>query len=357
MEENSIKNFLTQYTVKASAPCRIDMGGTLDIRTFHYPLQAAEPCTVNMALNLRTEVTLEPFEPGMVKVSSLGFEPATFPAGESPYNHPLGLMFAVADTFSASGLHIRIRSASPPRSALGGSSVAAVALVAALSTVVEKTTRPTIGLHETAMTAHAVEEAVAGIPCGIQDQLAAAFGGANIWFWKSDTTGMGYNRHPLLESDGPDVFDRHFLVAYCGVPHESRDINGRWVQGFLAGENRQRWREIAGLTRRFATALKQRDWSTAVETMNKETDLRKDMTPDVLDEVGDALVTAARRKGCGARFTGAGGGGCLWALGAEKSVSKLRGAWDEILNERKDGRILVAGLDTTGLRVDCSTGE
>lgn len=357
MEENSIKDFLTQYTVQASAPCRIDMGGTLDIRTFHYPLQAESPCTVNMALNLRTEVTLEPFEAGMVKVSSVGFEPAVFPAGESPYTHPLGLMFAVAETFSASGLHIRIRSASPPRSALGGSSVAAVALVAALSKVIEKAGGPAVGRHEAAMTAHAVEEAVAGIPCGIQDQLAAAFGGANIWFWKSDPTGRGYDRHPLMESDGPDLFGRHFLVAYCGVPHESRDINGRWVRGFLAGEHRQRWREIADLTRRFSDALRHKDWPTAVEKMNRETDIRKALTPDVLDEVGEALVAAARRRGCGARFTGAGGGGCLWALGAEKAVSELRGDWNEILNRRKDARLLVSELDTAGLRVDCSMGE
>ncbi|MFW6364320.1 MAG: bifunctional hydroxymethylpyrimidine kinase/phosphomethylpyrimidine kinase, partial [Spirochaeta sp.] len=33
----------------------------------------------------------------------------------------------------------------------------------------------------------------------------------------------------------------------------------------------------------------------------------------VLDDIGAALVEAARKNGCGGRFTGAGGGGCLWA--------------------------------------------
>jgi hypothetical protein len=45
-----IAEIVEVYDVQASAPCRVDMGGTLDIGTFYYPLQHAGPCTFNLAL-------------------------------------------------------------------------------------------------------------------------------------------------------------------------------------------------------------------------------------------------------------------------------------------------------------------
>jgi D-glycero-alpha-D-manno-heptose-7-phosphate kinase len=124
---------LESQQIEASAPCRIDMGGTLDIATFYYPLHHQSPCTFNIALGLRTRVRLQPYTKDMIRISSSGFKAAQFKADAAPFDHPLGLMFATAAYFNAGGIHIEIESQSPPRSALGGSSVAAVALVAAFS--------------------------------------------------------------------------------------------------------------------------------------------------------------------------------------------------------------------------------
>ena len=54
--------------------------------------------------------------------------------------------------------------------------------------------------------------------------------------------------------------------------------------------------------------------------MIKETQLRLEMTPQVLDKTGKKLFEIARGHHCGARFTGAGGGGCLWALGETLAI-------------------------------------
>ena len=129
----SIRSILEREPVEATAPCRIDMGGTLDLSTFYYPLHHLGPCTFNIALDLRTRVRIMPFEKGRIKISSIGFETLVVDSDEAPFHHPLGLMLAVASYFQADGVHIDIQSQSPPRSALGGSSVAAVALVAMLS--------------------------------------------------------------------------------------------------------------------------------------------------------------------------------------------------------------------------------
>ena len=128
---NKLRKVLESNPVEASAPCRIDMGGTLDIPTFYYPLRHLSPCTFNIALGLRTRVRLLPYTRNRIKISSRGFKDAQFPADAAPFDHPMGLMFATAAYFNAEGIHIDIESQSPPRSALGGSSSAALALIAA----------------------------------------------------------------------------------------------------------------------------------------------------------------------------------------------------------------------------------
>ena len=147
----TVKDILESHPVRASAPCRIDMGGTLDISTFYYPLRHLSPLTVNMAVNLRTVVRIFPYDPGIVKISSKGFQSDEYPLEEVPFHHPLGLMFAIAAYFGIEGVHIDIASSSPPRSALGGSSAAAVALIAAFSRMLWEMGQPSISRRQTAL--------------------------------------------------------------------------------------------------------------------------------------------------------------------------------------------------------------
>lgn len=336
--------------IEATAPCRVDIGGTLDISTFFYPLCGLEPCTVNLALNLRTRVTLVPNSNPKVKVSSRGFQSAEYAIEDAPFQHPLGLVFAVAAFFRAEGVHILIDSSSPPQSALGGSSVAAVALVAAFAKAQGKIQTLTPALRtKIALLAHEIEASVAGVPCGLQDQLAAAFGGVHAWYWQAGLNGPGFRRRTLLGRKAFKKIGRHLLLAYCGVPHESRNINARWVGQFLKGTHRDRWQEIVSCTHRFAEAIAAEDYSAAAAAMNRETAIRRKMTPDVLDAVGRSLVDAAVRSNCGARFAGAGGGGCIWALGNQDDIDRLRGSWETVLSERTDARLLAAQIDTEGL--------
>lgn len=86
--------------------------------------------------------------------------------------------------------------------------------------------------------------------------------------------------------------------------------------------------------------------------MNRETALRKKMTPDVLDDMGDKLAGAAVKHNCGARFTGAGGGGCVWAIGEEEDISKLKEVWQDLLSERETAYLLNAKIDANGVLPD-----
>jgi D-glycero-alpha-D-manno-heptose-7-phosphate kinase len=345
------KKQLESNPIESSAPCRVDMGGTLDIPTFYYPLQHLNPGTFNIALGLRTRIRLLPYTTGLIKISSKGFRGAEFPADAPRFDHPLGLMFATAAYFNAGGVHIQIASESPPRSALGGSSVAAVALVAAFLALIESGDSKKNNRRLIASLAHKLEATVAGVPCGSQDQLAAAYGGVNLWYWQSRPGRSHYRRTVTVKKKYHKELERRLLLAYCGKPHVSKDINGRWIQQFLNGKNRTAWREIIEHTHRFAAALAGHDYNQAAIHMNREVALRREMTPDVLDPVGVRLAKSALQNGCGARFTGAGGGGCIWALGAIENVDRLRPLWEKILSTRKQARLLEVEIDTKGVVV------
>lgn len=349
---NHLKRVLQAQSITASAPCRIDMGGTLDISTFYYPLRHLSPCTVNIAIRLRTKVRLLPYREGMVKISSRGFKSAEYRLEDAPFDHPLGLMFAIAAYFNAKGVHIEIDSSSPPRSALGGSSVAAVALISAFSLAFAKIGLNPIPKQQTALLAHAIETSVAGVPCGLQDQLAAVYGGINAWYWQAAPGKPPFKRKTILRKSSCKDFHHHLLLAYSGLPHESKNINNKWVQGFLCGNFRSTWAEIIDCTQIFVKALANRNLMEAIRAMNRETALRRQMTPEVLDTVGERLVDSALEKNCGARFTGAGGGGCIWALGSIENIDKLKGLWEEVLSSREDARLLAVEIDSEGVLYD-----
>jgi D-glycero-alpha-D-manno-heptose-7-phosphate kinase len=347
-----LRDILECACVEGSAPCRIDMGGTLDIRTFYYALRHLYPCTFNIALELRTRVRLFPYRDSLVKVSSKGFETAEFPLDRVPFDHPLGLIFAIAAYFRIEGVHIDIHSASPPRSALGGSSSAAAALVTVFTRALEKTGANSYSRSQIALLAHGIEESIAGVPCGLQDQLAAVYGGVNTWYWPGKIEGPAFKKEAIFKESFFDVFEKHLLLAYCGLPHESKNINGIWIRQFLSGRSRGIWSDIVQCTRTFVAALKERNFVEAATAMNMETALRRKMTPEVFDEMGEKLYHSALENQCGVRFTGAGGGGCVWALGEIEDILQLKIRWKKILKERKEAGLLNVRIDTEG--VSCS---
>lgn len=352
----SIRDILEAGHVEASAPCRIDMGGTLDISTFYYPLRHLSPCTFNIAVDLKTRVRLSSYHKGMVKVSSKGFKSAEYPFNKAPFDHPLGLMFAIAAYFGAEGIHIDVDSSSPPRSALGGSSAAAVALVGALLNIAPGLVKQAEALNfsrrKAAILAYVLEGSVAGVPCGLQDQLAAAYGGANAWYWRSDIEGPLFRKKVVIKKTFHKDLERHIALAYCGVPHESKNINSKWVKQFLSGKSYELWAEIVVCTQKFIDALSKKNFREASAAMNAEMDIRRKMTPDVLDDMGVKLVESAHEFNCGARFTGAGGGGCIWGIGEAGDIDGLKPVWEELLARRKEACLLDVKIDSDGLLVD-----
>ncbi|MBW2708215.1 MAG: galactokinase [Deltaproteobacteria bacterium] len=350
----SVRERLAHSPVTVSAPCRVDTGGTWDIKALALPLERQTPATVNMALTLRTAVTLRPCKEGRVKIFSRGFshtEEAS--ADRLPFHSPFGLFFAAVSYFGFHGLEVEIDSQSPVKSALGGSSTALVALLGALGAL-RKVGRDNRGLSrkELLHLAYHLEDGISGGNCGIQDQAAAVYGGAHLWKWHFGRPADPLTRIPLLDQKGLDALSNHMLVAYSGKSHVAAHTNRQWVNDFLSGKTRSGWIKANGAVHSFARAIQAGDWDRAAFFLREEMALRREITPEALDDVTEKMVTAAESVGCGGRFAGAGAGGSVWALGKGANMDKLRQEWQKLLAPIKDAQILDAGVDAEGVRLE-----
>ncbi len=351
-EPVSVRQTLISKPVEASAPCRVDSGGTWDIKALALTLEREDPVTINAALDLRTTVKLLPYRDGWVRVSSKGFQPdgTAKKIGVGSFDPPFGLFFAAVESFGFHGMHVQIISASPPRSALGGSSTALTALVGALSLLAKRLGGAGLIPEDILMLGYQLEEGLSGGFCGMQDQAAAVYGGVNMWRGRDGRTGLPFKREALLDERGCRELSACLLVAHSGREHESGSVNRRWVEAFLSGRTRSGWIKANRAVHRLAGALSARDWQKAAQCLREETAIRMEITPDALIPETRALVEAAEAEGCGARFTGAGAGGAVWAVGPHDLITRLRSRWRYLLKTMEHGILLDCRVDSRGVQ-------
>ena len=345
----SLHSFLADNKVEASAPCRIDSGGTWDIKAMALPLQRIGPVTINIALNLRTFVTLTPFKKGWVKVSSEGFPRSeSFPVETLPFNSSFGIFFGAVSYFGFHGLEINIRSQSPVRSALGGSSAALIATIKALARVHSSFDGKNLSAEEILHLAYHLEDGINGGRCGLQDHAAAVYGGVNIWKWHYGYLAAPFSRKPLLDGKEQKKLSEHLLVAYSGKTHISSKTNRKWIDDFFSGQTRMEWINVNEIVKNLASAIMAQQWENAAAFLREEMVLRKKITPEALIPVTSKLIEQAELAECGARFTGAGAGGSLWAIGGKKNIQQLKKYWKSALASVKNGKILDCEVDPKG---------
>ncbi len=346
-----VKDLLAQRPVEASAPCRVDSGGTWDMKALALPFEAIQPTTVNIALTLRTSAVLYPYKEGKVKISSIGFaQPEIFSIDRLPFDSPFGLFFAAISFFGFHGLEVRINSQSPVRSALGGSSTAIVALIKALSKVSVSLGNKSYSKKEILHLAYHLEDGISGGNCGIQDQAAAVYGGVNQWEWRYANRTTPFQKTSLLDRNGRNELSKRLLVAYSGKSHTSSLTNHLWIKDFLSGKTRPGWIKANEIVRQLGEAIKTWDWNRAASLLREEMSIRREITPEALTPFTKKLIEEAEDAGCGARFAGAGAGGSLWAVGKIERIGQLKGRWGATLAQVKGAKILDCKIDPAGVR-------
>lgn len=348
----SVKKILEEKPIEVSAPCRVDSGGTWDIKAMSLPFEHIEPVTVNIALTLRTRISLSPFREGYIKITSEGFKDiGAYSIKKSlPLNTPFGLFLAAVCYFGFHGLEVKIASDSPVRSALGGSSTALVALLMALSILRTSIEGERLSRRQILHLGYIMEDGINGGNCGIQDQAAAVYGGVNLWTWRYSHGNWPFFREALLEGKDLKEMSKCVVVAFSGKGHVAARMNRPWVKDFLSGRTRSGWMKANETVKDLAGAIREKDWQSAASLLREEMKIRRRITPDALIPVTSKLIKRAEKIGCGARFAGAGGGGSLWAIGEPDRIRDLEEAWADMLAPVRGACVLRCNIDPSGVR-------
>jgi D-glycero-alpha-D-manno-heptose-7-phosphate kinase len=352
LNTTSVKKILETNPIEVSAPCRVDSGGTWDIKALAIPFERIVPVTVNIAINLRTRVRLSPFKYGHIKISSDGFEESEEYNIESnlPFKSAFGLFLATVNYFGFHGLEVTIHSDSPVKSALGGSSTALVALIKALSRLRVQLGGKNLTRSQILHIGYYIEDGISGGNCGMQDQAAAVYGGVNLWSWTYGNKSHPFSREALIKAHDMAEISRCITVAFSGKSHISARVNRSWVNDFLSGRTRTGWIEANEVVKRLATSIKEKDWNSAAGLLRDEMKIRNKITPDALIPLTSELIHRAEKIGCGARFTGAGAGGSLWAIGEPDRIAEVERGWSTLLSKIKGAGILKCKVDQDGVK-------
>jgi len=202
---------------------------------------------------------------------------------------------------------ITTRSDAPPGSGLGTSAGMGVALIGALSYLVERPFLPS----EVAEMASEIEREELHILGGKQDQYASALGGFQFMEFHGEavrTSPLRLSPRTLLE------LQKHLVLCYTGQSRLSGDIHGHVSDAFRKGDP-DTTAAIANL-KRIARVMKERlllgDLDGFAQLLSENWDNQKRLHPSVTNERIDELFAIAAEAGAaGGKACGAGGGGCL----------------------------------------------
>ncbi len=304
--------------VTTTAPVRIaDIGGWTDT----WFAGEGRVCSVAVSPGVRVELRLAD-APGPItlEIGSTG-ERYSFLAGDEPGRHPL-LEAAVATLPPRPAATIEVGADVPPGSGLGTSAAVVVALLAALAAASDID----LGPDELAAMAHGVETGL-GRQSGVQDQWAAAWGGAN------DLTVRYPNvvrRAITVDDDVAAELSRRLITVYLGQPHSSSTLHEQVITGLATndpGPCMRRLREAAACG---IGALVIGDLGQYGDALIDHHETVRALHPALISKAADAVVAVA--TGCGAvgwKANGAGGdGGSITVLGPayELAMSTLRDA-------------------------------
>ncbi len=298
----------------ASAPGKLILFG-------EHAVVFGEPA-LSTAIRLRTEVFARPHSSWLADGASLE---------EPRYRY---VKASVGRAWHGDPLWIEIRSMIPAGAGLGSSAAVTVATLGALTGLEG---RP-LNLPSIAVEAFEVEHAVQGRASPIDTSTSTAGGGVLVrktpgedllWSIRRDTREWHLHRCIL-----PDL---QFVVGSTGLSAAT----GPLVAGVKARVERSpqaaaRVKEIGQITLDGLAALRKNDLEAAGRLLDRNHELLNAL--GVGHPTLDKLVAAARTTSFGAKLTGAGGGGSMFALTdrPEKTAQAIREAGGKVFLVRTD---------------------
>ncbi|MBN1667808.1 MAG: hypothetical protein JW862_11995 [Anaerolineales bacterium] len=270
------------------------------------------------------------------------------------------------------GFHFSTWTEVPRQSGLGGSSLLVLLILGALRAFyhLDPQVHNDYVLAELAQRSEALEM---GITCGYADRYVPLFGGLAYLDYRGKLRQQALGEEPFVtyEHLSPWIADLPLLAVTSGLQHHSGDVHGRMRPRYLAEHQAWQaqggqpppmvgWMQTAYQTAwRGKIALLHHDWQSFGMLMNQNHQAVDQMMSYCGFENGAGwannllIETALSHGALGAKLTGAGAGGSVFALVLPEHRPTVRRAWQDALQSAglDQGRIFQPQIARRGLVV------
>lgn len=296
--------------VRSRSPLRISFaGGGTDIPPYCNERGGA---VVAATVNKYSYATLETRQDKEIHIESVDFLKTLHfrNISEIAYDNELDVLKAVIKHLNTTGrgANIWVRSDVPPRSGLGASAAAFVAMIGLFN---HMRAERSMTDYEIAQLAYKLEREELGIGGGYQDQYATVFGGINFIEFEN-----GWVRvNPLkMRKDHVLELEKHLVLVYT----RDRPVNGDIIE-----EEKKKWKENKSvsdaldktkeLTLEVRYALMKGDFLRFGELLNEAWEAKKKHSSLVTDRyINDVYDLAIKNGALGGKISGAGAGGFMF---------------------------------------------
>jgi D-glycero-alpha-D-manno-heptose-7-phosphate kinase len=306
--------------VVATAPVRVaDAGGWTDTWFAGH----GRVCNLAVRPGAAVRVSDAPAATATVELTVIAFgEEYRYPPAHPPGRHPL-LEAAISRYGPGRGrLAVSVDADIPPGSGLGTSAAVAVALIGALMALAGDPPDP----RTVARAAHHAETVDLRQQSGVQDQLAAAYGGA-LLITMTEFPDAAVARLPLSPNTW-DALGRRLLTIYLGRPHRSSGVHEEVIREVTRDPSRLgRLEPLRRAARDAADALVAGDLDAYGAALTANTEAQAALHPALVAPDARQLIELARGHGAsGWKVNGAGGDGGSLTIVTGDDPDALRGA-------------------------------
>jgi D-glycero-alpha-D-manno-heptose-7-phosphate kinase len=244
-------------------------------------------------------------------------------------------------------LELTIHSEAPAGAGTGTSAAVSVALVGALDALVGGR----LTTHEVATAAQRVETEMLHRQCGIQDQLASAYGGVN-YIEMSAYPDATVSRLALPDPVWWEL-ERRLLLVYLGKSHDSSAIHESVIRSLeSAGPDSPALATLRATAVRSRDAIGSGDFAALGRAMTESTEAQGRLHAALVGAEASRVIEIARAHGAlGWKVNGAGGDGGSLTLLCDEDSSRKRALVREIEQDRPAFRQVPIYLSRHGLRV------
>ena len=286
------------------------------------------------------------------------------------FNRLLAYSPELQQAIKTHGFHISVETDVPRQSGLGGSSLFVLLMLAGLRELYALDRRQHND-YVLAEITQRVESLELGITCGYADRYVPLFGGLAYIDYRGKLEQQDLDEEPYATYERLDAWSNSLslVAATTGVQHESGDVHGKMRPRYL--EEYQQWQKTGGEPQPLVSLMQQtgqtawkgkiallkNDIRTFGALMNRNHTLVDEMMhlcgfPDGAGWVNNLLIRTAMKNGAlGAKLTGAGDGGSVFALVEPGEEEKVIGVWRSMVESQqlRDCNLFTMGIVHQGL--------